>query len=241
MGSRLSMEPPEAPGESRPARTEPNGFGALSRPARFAVALAGAVLVLATVWQMTTAFFFVAPSNTVSQEWGDTMDDYALPEFYRAWRLFAPNPVRVDVHVQMRVETRGEGTGLERRSEWIDLSEQDYDRMRHALLPSYTNHQLRRAWGNYDDTHDDETAARGQDGVDAARYLHRLTLPRVAEELGIELGDIERLQVRTATFRPPPPPWTGQPAATEPDYEQLDWHTVTPADLPGGAGEGEQP
>ncbi|WP_159037270.1 DUF5819 family protein [Streptomyces specialis] len=227
------MEPPEAAAPNASTRTGPPGFGALSLPGRLTVAFAAVVIVLAGVWHMGNIFFYVAPTNTVSDEYGDTIRDYISPEFSRNWKLFAPNPPRSNIHVEARAEFRRDDGTLD-TTPWLDMTQQDMDDIEHNLLPSTTSQaQLRRVWTLYTDTHDDEGHAMTENGLLLESYLHRMALLRLGGEGGdIDIADIERVQVRAVTRSIQPPGWTGETVSTLPSYRELDWWTVRPSDYP---------
>lgn len=72
--------------------TESVSLGALSLPARLTVAVAVGAVAVYTVWHLAMVFLFVAPSNTLSEDYRDTVRGYIYPEFEQNWKLFAPNP-----------------------------------------------------------------------------------------------------------------------------------------------------
>lgn len=227
------MERTEAPGGEGAEPTEVAGYEGLSRFARSLVAATAVGLTLAVVWHLTTAFFFVAPNNTISERYGDTMSDYVRPEFYRAWKLFAPNPVQSEVNIQARAEVRQQDGGT-RTTDWYDFTANDLARLRHDPMPSEHPHLLRRAWSVYDDTHDDDGEPNGVRGQLTDHYLHRIVMQRMDRETPVDIHAVERVQVRVVTRRPPPPPWTEGETPAAPTAEELAWRPIQESDLPGG-------
>ncbi|MGK5531743.1 DUF5819 family protein [Streptomyces sp. URMC 129] len=224
------MEPPEATAPNASTRPAPPGFSALSLPGRAAVAVTALVIALATVWHMGAVFFFVAPSNVVKEEHGETISDYVSPEFTQYWNLFAPNPPTSNTHVEARAEFRRPDGTLD-TTPWLDMTQQDMDHVEHNLLPSNApQHQLRRAWAAFTGTHDDEGHAMSETGLLLDSYLRRLALDRLGEQ--VDLRTVERVQVRGVTRAIPSPAWTGEEVSTLPRERELDWWPVSPQDLP---------
>ncbi|WP_326595755.1 DUF5819 family protein [Streptomyces sp. NBC_01803] len=224
------MEPSEAAAPNASTRTGPPGFGALSLPGRAAVTIAALVIVLAGVWHLGNAFFYVAPANTVKDEYGETIRDYMTPEFSRNWQLFAPNPPTTNTHVEVRAEFRREDGTLD-TTVWVDMTGQDMDAVEHSLLPGTAPQtQLRRIWTSYLNTHDDEGNAQSESGLLAESYLHRIALRRLTDE--VDLRDVERIQVRGVTTSIQPPAWTGETVSGLKRYRELEWWHVRRSDFP---------
>ncbi|WP_059009982.1 DUF5819 family protein [Streptomyces specialis] len=225
--------------------TESVRLGALSLPARMIIAVAVGAMAVLTVWHLTMIFLFVAPSNTLSEDYQDTVQGYIYPEFEQNWKLFAPNPLQRQEGLSVRAEVREEDGGT-RVTEWLDLGALDVEGIRHNLLPSHTAQNLtRRAWDFYVGSHDENGDPVGQRGELSASFVHRIALMRLGEATDVDLDDVERVQLRSSTARVPSPAWRREDFDTATSYEELDWWVVTTEDLPRGAlaqdDEGEQP
>ncbi|MBH5336002.1 hypothetical protein IHE55_14880 [Streptomyces pactum] len=206
----------------------------LSLPAQLTVAVVAAVVAVAVAVHLAMVFLHVAPSNTVSKEHGDTIDEYIYPEFEQNWKLFAPNPLQQNVAIEVRAEIRTPEGGTSTTG-WKSLSAQDGAAIRHNLLPSHTQQNvLRRAWDFYVGSHDAQDQPIGERGVLFGQYLKRIVMHRLGtEEDG---GTVRRVQVRSATTPVGPPPWSDEKRDTRTVHRELPWWTVTAADVPEGAG-----
>ncbi|ARQ69806.1 DUF5819 family protein [Streptomyces marincola] len=219
-----------APGGGTP--TESVRLSALSLPARLVIAVAVGGVGTFMTWHLAMVFLFVAPSNTVSEEHGDTVRGYMYPEFEQNWKLFAPNPLQRNEGLSVRAEVR-EADGSTRVTDWIDLTAMDIDGIRHQLLPSHTaQNTLRRAWDFYSGSHDDDGDPVGLRGELSEAYVHRIALLRIQDS--VDLGTVERVQLRSTVQRVPAPAWRPEDFDTAPVHEELDWWVVTTEDLPQG-------
>ncbi|MDT0266949.1 DUF5819 family protein [Streptomyces sp. DSM 44915] len=225
-GAQRSDEGPPPEGSLESVR-----LGALSLPARAVLGVAGVGLAGYLCWHLAMVFLFVAPSNTVREENWDTVRGYMYPEFEQNWKLFAPNPLQRNTAVHVRAEIR-EGVGQSGTvTEWIDLTAWEVDQIRYNLLPSHSNqNMLRRGWDFYDKSHNEEGEPVGLRGEVSASYLHRIALERLGDRL--DLGTVERIQLRASHTRVPAPDWRAEEYDTDPTYQELDWWTVTSDDLP---------
>lgn len=203
----------------------PPQVAALSLPARIAVALAVAVVAVGALYHLAMVFLHVAPSNTISREHSKAVDDYIYPEFEQNWKLFAPDPLQQNIHVQARAEIRKAGGTLSTTS-WVDLTGMDIAAMRHDPAPSHTQqNELRRAWSFYTDTHDGKEQATSGDRSDMSRtYLLRILEMRFGHRLNG--GDVVRLQARSATVSVAKPSWSGEKSDTQTYYRELPWWAV---------------
>ncbi|MDT0307962.1 DUF5819 family protein [Streptomyces sp. DSM 44917] len=230
------MQPSEKLRQVGIVRTEPVTFGTLSPLSRLILAGFALAVSLASLAHAAAAIVFVAPSSNVAMEQhGDAINDYVRPEFTRNWRLFAPNPPQVNVHVEARAQTR-RADGALVTTQWVDLTEQDNGAIRHQLLPSVSNQaQLRRAWRVFRDTHDEAGTPLTRSAALTEAQLRRLVLRRLegAPGVGTDLGAVRRVQVRTASASVAAPPWESVRRSTAPVRRELPWWTVRPEDLPG--------
>ncbi|MBO0513405.1 hypothetical protein J0695_16590 [Streptomyces beijiangensis] len=201
----------------------------LSRPYQVVAALVLAGIGVLTAVHLAMVFLAVAPSNTVSKQYGAEIDDYVLPEFERNWKLFAPNPLQQNVAVQARAEIQAKDGSGRATSGWVDLSAQDGDAIRGNLFPSHVDqNELRRGWDFYVNSHDAENRAVGERGRLSERYVRRIVLLRLGEPKSG--GTIERIQIRSATATIAAPPWSTEKTDTRTYYRALPWWTVVPAD-----------
>ncbi|MDT0320186.1 DUF5819 family protein [Streptomyces millisiae] len=208
--------------------TETVQLSALSLASRLVIALTLGVLGTFAAWHLFAVFLFVAPSNTVNEEYREGVRDYIYPEFEQNWKLFAPNPLQRNVAVHARVEIDGEVT------DWVDLTAMDIDAIEHNPAPSHADQNLlRRGWDFYTGAHNEDGEPVGFRGELSEEYMRRIALLRL-QESGIEVRDATRLQLREALTRVPAPAWRTEDFDTETRYEELAWWDVTPADLPGG-------
>ncbi|WP_165984681.1 DUF5819 family protein [Streptomyces sp. YIM 98790] len=213
-----------APGVGRAPHT-------LSRPLRAAVQLFAAGLALLTLWHMLAGFLSIAPDNVLKRRTESAVDGYLEPELVRNWLLFAPSPPRADLRIEVRAEIRRDSAGVI-RTDWLDLTQQDLDNIRHQLLPSHADRaQLFRAWSQFRKHTDDSFVPYTEYGLLMDAHVHRIALLRLAEQ-GRDLDRVERIQLRSGSVAIPPPPWErGRGAASgEPAYREAGWREVTDAD-----------
>jgi hypothetical protein len=207
-------------------------LGALSLRSRLIIALTLGVLSVYALWHMALVFLFVSPPNTLSEEYGEGVREYIYPEFEQTWKLFAPNPLQRNIGVEVRAEVGGETT------DWISLTAMDIEDIEHNLFPSHTaQNELRRAWDFYTGAHTSETGEPiGLRGELSEIYVHRIALLRLdqAEDIDIDIDEVERIQLRSSTALLPAPEWSGEEVDTTTAYYELDWWVVTTQDLPSG-------
>ena len=212
------------------SQSPPGGLPRLSALSRVVVAVALAVVVVATAVHLGMVFLHVAPSNTVSKRHDALIDDYVLPEFEQNWKLFAPNPLQSNIAVHARAEVRRpDGTTVTTR--WRNLTAMDIARIRGNPFPSHTaQNELRRAWDFFTGSHDEDNQPLGERGELSEQYLRRIVMRRLGAEL--DGGVVEKIQVRSATRLVAPPAWSGEKADSSTEYRVLPWWVVTTADLP---------
>ncbi|MET9655910.1 DUF5819 family protein [Streptomyces sp. NPDC006510] len=208
------------------------GMAALSLPYRIVAAIALSVIGLVACGQLVMVFLHVAPSNTLTKQHGEAVDDWIYPEFEQNWKLFAPNPLQQNIAVHVRAEIAG--ADGRRTTAWMSLSGEDGKAIRGSLLPSHVHqNELRRGWDFYLNSHDNENRANGLRGQLSERYIRRIVMLRLSEhDYG---GTVERIQVRSEVRSVAAPPWSEEKISTRPSYRVLPWWTVTPADLPESA------
>ncbi|MYS18788.1 hypothetical protein GA0115240_101216 [Streptomyces sp. DvalAA-14] len=206
----------------------PPRVAALSLPGRIAVAVTVGVVSVAALLHLAMVFLHVAPSNTLSKEHAAAVSDYIYPEFEQNWKLFAPDPLQQNIHVEARAEVRQPGGAL-KTTGWVDMTGMDIAAMRHDPLPSHTQqNELRRAWGFYTDTHDQQEQPNAGDRSDMSRdYLQRILQDRFGSRL--DGGDVVRIQARAATTQVPQPSWAAGATSSSAEYRTLPWWTVSAA------------
>ncbi|MBD0745936.1 DUF5819 family protein [Streptomyces sp. CBMA152] len=224
-----------------PEITEPGvpgrGIAALSLPYQIVGALALALVAVVAVVHIAMVFLHVAPSNTVTKQHGKVVDDWIYPEFEQNWKLFAPNPLQQNIAVQARAEIMMPD-GTRKTTGWIDLSAMDGSGIRSNPLPSHTQqNELRRGWEFFVTSHTDDNKPNGLRGELSERYIHRIVMLRLGAHR--DGGTVDRVQVRSVTTSVKAPRWSDEKIDTRPYYRVVPWWTVTPADLPAGAGAGD--
>ncbi len=231
-----STDPESEGGASRsvlgPSAHRPGGgLAALSLPYQVAAALALSVIGLLACAHIAMIFLHVAPSNTLTKQHGEVVDDWVFPEFEQNWKLFAPNPLQQNISVHVRAEVADNGADGSSITRWINLSRDDGESIRGNLLPSHVDqNELRRAWDFYTGSHDSENRPNGLRGELSELYIRRIVMLRLAEH-GYG-GTVERFQVRSAVRSVGAPPWSAEKISTRPEYKELPWWTVAPSDLP---------
>ncbi|MFH8490083.1 DUF5819 family protein [Streptomyces longisporoflavus] len=228
--------PPAATGiPAVPASPPRGGIAALSLRCQVAGVLALVLIAVTACVHVGMLFLHVAPSNTVTKQHGQAIDDWVYPEFEQNWKLFAPNPMQQNIAVQARAQIRTAG-GTNRTTGWYDLSARDGAAIDGNLLPSHTQqNELRRAWDFYVGAHDSQNRPRGLRGQLSENYIRRIVVMRVEREEAVGPGaTIERVQVRSRTTNVPPPEWSDEKVSSKPVLRQLPWWSVTPDDMPLG-------
>ncbi|WP_328770287.1 DUF5819 family protein [Streptomyces sp. NBC_00286] len=224
-----------APPQYDPTPPPPTGIAVLSLRYQIAFALALAVVTVAACVHLGMMFLHVAPSNTVTKQHGQAIDEWVYPEFEQNWKLFAPNPLQQNIAVQVRAEVRAADGGT-RTTRWYDLSALDGAAIDGNLLPSHTQQNaLRRAWDFYVGTHDNENRPDGLRGDLSERYLRRLVVLRLdREQAGGKGAVVQQVQVRSRTTNVPPPAWSTEKVSEKPVFRELPWWPVTEADRAAG-------
>lgn len=242
--ARTGPEPRTAGPELRTAGSEPCtgpeprvGMAGLSFPYQVVAAVALAVVGLIACVQLAMVFLHVAPSNTLTKQHGEAVDQWIYPEFEQNWKLFAPNPLQQNIAVHVRAEISG--PDKRRTTPWMSLSGEDGKAIRGNPLPSHVQqNELRRGWDFYLGSHDTQNRANGLRGELSEQYIRRIVMLRLSEhDYG---GDVLRIQVRSETRSVAAPAWSGEKISTEPSYRVLPWWTVTAADLPEGSATSEE-
>ncbi|MEU6823973.1 DUF5819 family protein [Streptomyces atriruber] len=239
---------PEVPGPEVPGPEVPGpvagrevrvGIAGLKLGYQIAAACALAVVAVAACVHIGMLFLHVAPSNTLTKQHGDVVDEWIYPEFEQNWKLFAPNPLQQNVAVQARAELRTADGGV-RTTEWYGLSAKDSAAIDGNLLPSHTQqNELRRAWDFYVGSHDSQNRPVGLRGQLSEHYVRRIAYLRLdREEPGNKGDEIARVQLRSKTTNVRPPKWSDEKVPTKPTYRVLPWWTVEPDDLPLAEGKG---
>ncbi|MGW3937207.1 DUF5819 family protein [Streptomyces phaeochromogenes] len=218
-----------------PPLPPPTGISALSLPYQIAAALALAVVAVAACVHVGMVFLHVAPSNTVTKQHGQAIDEWIYPEFEQNWKLFAPNPLQQNIAVQVRADVRA-ADGEIRTTRWYDLSALDGAAIDGNLLPSHTQqNELRRAWDFFVATHDNANRPNGLRGALSEKYLRRIVVLRLdREQAGGRGAVVQQVQVRSRTSNVPPPKWSQEQVSDKPIVRVLPWWPVSEADRPAG-------
>ncbi|MGR4885021.1 DUF5819 family protein [Streptomyces sp. LARHCF249] len=203
---------------------------AWSAPARAAL-LAGALLLSgAALWHGAMLFLAVAPSNGISRAYEEQIIGHTSAEFGQDWKLFAPNPMQVNVAISARVRTDA-GDGSSRVGPWVDLTAQDIDAIRGNPWPSHAHqNMLRRAWDFYAATHRGENGTATDPRADLSeQYLQRVVLQRIGPDEGGRRAD--GIQLRRRMTLVEPPSWRVHPVDPPPGDLVLPWWPVAPKDV----------
>ncbi|AJF66101.1 DUF5819 family protein [Streptomyces vietnamensis] len=216
------------------------GIMALSLPYQVVVAVALAVVGVFACVHLAMVFLHVAPSNTLTKRHGEAVDDWIYPEFEQNWKLFAPNPLQTNIAVEVRAELVT-ADGGRRTTDWIDLTAQDIEAVRHNPMPSHAQqNQLRRAVDFYLNTHNDGGRPNGLRGTLSEQYMRRIAMLRLDALEGPDgraIGaDARRIQLRTVSRPVPAPRWSTEKTRSTPSYRDFPWWIVTEADRTTGAG-----
>ncbi len=227
------------------------GIAGLSFRYQVAAAVALAAIGVAACFHLALVFLSVAPSNTMTKQHGQVVDDWVLPEFEQNWKLFAPNPLQQNIAVEARAEVRTASGGIETTG-WYNISALDGAAIDSNPVPSHTQqNELRRAWDFFVSTHDNQNRSSSMRGTLSEGYLRRIIVLRLhrlgvgevpvpAQSGGNAAADgtgkdkiVERVQIRSMTTNVQPPVWSGTgPYSDKPFYRTLSWWTVTSDDMP---------
>ncbi|MFF8572996.1 DUF5819 family protein [Streptomyces sp. NPDC015408] len=208
------------------------GVAALSPRYQVGAVVALAVVAIAVCAHIGLVFLHVAPSNTLTKQHGEAVDEWVFPEFEQNWKLFAPNPLQQNISVQVRADV-STADGEIRTTGWYDLSAEDGRAIDGNPLPSHTQqNELRRAWDFFVSSHDSDNRPVGMRGTLSETYLRHIAVQRLERnDAAGEGGTVERVQYRSRTTNVEPPSWTGEKVSDRPAYRELPWWTV-----PGGTG-----
>ncbi|MFF0588867.1 DUF5819 family protein [Streptomyces sp. NPDC003781] len=230
--------PVPGPGQPPAPRT---GVAALSPRYQVGAVVALAVVAVAVCAHIGLVFLHVAPSNTLTKQHGDVVDEWVFPEFEQNWKLFAPNPLQQNVSVQVRAEVSTAG-GEIRTTGWYDLSAEDGRAIDGNPLPSHTQqNELRRAWDFFVASHDSDDRPVGLRGTLSETYLRRIALLRLDRDGAAGPGGVvERVQYRSRTTNVEPPPWSGEKVSDRPIVRELPWWSVSAENRGASAGQAER-
>lgn len=212
------------------------GVSALSPRYQVGAVVALAVVAVAVCAHLGLVFLHVAPSNTLTKQHGEAVDEWVFPEFEQNWKLFAPNPLQQNVSVQVRAEV-STADGAIRTTGWYDLSAEDGRGIDGNPLPSHTQqNELRRAWDFFVATHDSDDRPVGLRGTLSEDYLRRIAVLRLdRNDAAGPGGVVERVQYRSRTTNVEPPSWSGEKVSDRPAYRELPWWPVTAGEKEGDA------
>ncbi|MET9350471.1 DUF5819 family protein [Streptomyces termitum] len=212
-------------------RRPTGGILALSLPYQIVAAVALAALAVLACLHLAMVFLHVAPSNTLTKQHGQAVDDWIYPEFEQNWKLFAPNPLQQNISLQVRAQVAGPGGS--HVTNWIDLTAQDAEDVRGNVFPSHAQQNLlRRAVDWYGTAHDDEGRPKGTRGRLSEEYMRRIVLLRI-EGPGARAdvgGKVERIQLRRVSRPVPAPHWSDEKNSTQSSTRVMPWWDITDAD-----------
>lgn len=203
----------------------------LGRAGQYVVAVAVGIVAAVAAVHIAAVILYVAPENAVSRTYGDSVDEYVKPEFVQNWKLFAPEPLHVNVRIYARTEVRT-ADGSSQVMPWVDITAADIEQTRGNLLPSHTRNQLRKGWRSYTRTHDSQNRAENITGLVVESYLKRVALLRL--EGSPSAGPVLRVQLRADTTPVVEPAWSGRRNSGETTHRILPWWSVGAADFPDG-------
>jgi hypothetical protein len=219
------------------AGDQPESWGRVaSLPLRYRVgaAVALAVVGVVTCVHLGMVFLHIAPSNTITKQHGEAIQEWIYPEFEQNWKLFAPNPLQQNIAVQVRAQVRTADGGT-RTTGWYDLSAQDGRAIDGNLVPSHTQqNELRRAWDFFVATHDNDNRAVALRGALSEQYLRRIVVLRLGRDDAAGTGGVLlSVQIRSSTTNVAPPAWSDEKVPETPTYRQLAWWPIPAAEAEG--------
>lgn len=204
---------------------DPEDPAARSVRVQAAVGAVTMLLIAGAAFHLLFVGLHVAPENRASREYAEQTNDWIFPLFEQNWRLFAPDPLNINIRVNARAQYR-QPDGTVTESPWTDLTADDVAHIRGNPFPSKADQNLlRRAWDFYAGSHNtDESAATAQADL-AEEYLRRIVVKRLQAE-GRADG-VVAVQLR-AVFTPIRPPEQPQP---ETSVRELGWWETRPDDF----------
>ncbi|NUR61725.1 MAG: hypothetical protein HOV87_24150 [Catenulispora sp.] len=221
--------------ETAPPATPPDP----PRPWWSRLVLAVSVLAIAgtALYHLAITFLTNSPENTVSTRFAQPIGKWVYPWFEQNWRLFAPNPMSQNFTIETRVATDCY-TGV---TPWYNLSQMDYDTIRHNPFPGHTEqNELRRAWTDgYSATHDESDVGTSGRAEMMRQYLVNIALERVrplSAKDGVPSGAITNIEFRVTTTDIPPAAKPHQ--AQEPAVHIIPWRQISPDALSYGCPNG---
>jgi hypothetical protein len=219
------VEPDAATRSPQGYPVDPEDPAARSPRVRLAAGVVAILLLVGVAFHLLFVTLFVAPPNQASRKYQSMTNQWIYPLFEQNWRLFAPDPLNVNIRVNARVQVRA-ADGTVTTSDWMDLTGDDVDHIRGNPFPSKADQNLlRRAWDFYTGSHNqDNTRANGR-GELAEQYLRRIVVKRMQAD-GRGSG-IVAVEVRAVSTPIPPP---GQ-AKQEPQVRELGWWETRPDDF----------
>jgi Family of unknown function (DUF5819) len=206
----------------------PPSGGRWSPGARIAIAAAIAAVAIGAAIHLGMVFLHIAPSNTIYKENSKTVDGYVYPEFEQNWKLFAPNPLQQNVHVQARAQVLA--GGQDTTTGWVDLTAEDTAAVHHNPAPSHVDQNLlRRAFDFYTGSHGTDGKPIGERGLISQDYLRRIAAQRLGPHL--DGGTVQQVQLRSVSTPVAPARWSHETIDLKPTTDELPWWTVTKEDF----------
>ncbi|MCF2526431.1 DUF5819 family protein [Yinghuangia soli] len=207
------------------AAIDPEDPAARSTRVQMAAAVVAMLMLVGVGFHLLFVTLHVAPPNQASRKYADATDSWIYPLFEQNWRLFAPDPLNINVRVNARVQYKA-ADGTRTESAWFDLTGDDVDHIRGNPFPSKADQNLlRRAWDFYNSHHADDGTRTGGHALLSEQYLRRIVIGRL-QDAGRADG-IVAVQVRAVSTQIAPP---GQ-GPIEPTVRELVWWEASPDDF----------
>jgi len=232
-GCRAAAGPGQRGGaERRWSQRKAAPSGAAVAAGRLVVAMTVGAVTVGALYHLAMVFLHVAPPNTLSNEHAAAVSDYIYPEFEQNWKLFAPDPLQQNIHVQARAEVR-KPDGSTRSPAGRHDRHRHHRHAPHPIpaIPSRTSCAAPGA-----STRQPQRPGAGHRG----RPQHDEQYVSPADTSGavrpkLNGGDVFGIQARSATTPVPQPSWIANPAPAATQYRVLPWWKVTAASSAGSS------
>lgn len=189
-------------------------------------------------------FLHVAPRNPISASADKGISSYIFPYFRQDWRLFAPEPLKMEPHMLVRAKV-ADTTGQQQVTSWLDITRPELARVRGHLFPDRVSRLLGNVAGSLSATAErqkEAVADRPQQALtpeEARREKRDEAFARVVATRAAraQWGEqVREVQIRLVGHIPSAPPFFGSQHAGDAEVIQHDlpwWpaEAVTPAEL----------
>ncbi|MFJ2091968.1 DUF5819 family protein [Streptomyces sp. NPDC087901] len=168
----------------------------------------------------------MAPSNVVSQRYGQQVNAWIYPLFEQNWRLFAPDPDSVNRRISARTAHTAQD-GSVQVGPWTDLTAVDESAIEHNVFPSHTSQNLlRRSWTSYVELHGGDDLPRSDRAVMMQQYLRNIAAARMTDLNGKPFEDIQLRVVTLPVAAPGTAAGDRRAAAAKAETRLLPWWKV---------------